>query len=56
MKKYLFCLTLLLCALPMWATAETTWVRAGKLVDVERGRVLNDQLVRIEGDREGPNR
>jgi imidazolonepropionase-like amidohydrolase len=45
------CLSLLLCALPLLAGAETTWVRAGKLVDVERGRVLNDQLVRIEGDR-----
>jgi imidazolonepropionase-like amidohydrolase len=31
--------------------AQATHVRAGKLIDVERGRVLNDQLIRIEGDR-----
>jgi imidazolonepropionase-like amidohydrolase len=44
-------LFLLLCALPLLAVAETTWVRAGKLVDVERGRVFNEQLIRIDGDR-----
>ena len=31
--------------------AEQWIVRAGKLVDVERGRVLDDQAIRIEGDR-----
>ncbi|MBL8270164.1 metal-dependent hydrolase family protein [Steroidobacter sp.] len=31
--------------------AETVWVRAGKLIDVERGRVLNDQVIRIDGER-----
>ena len=31
--------------------AEAVWVRAGKLIDVERGRVLGDQAIRIEGER-----
>jgi imidazolonepropionase-like amidohydrolase len=44
-----------LSSFPLLAAAQTTpqiiLVRAGKLVDVDRGRVLNDQLIRIEGDR-----
>ncbi|HVF16247.1 MAG TPA: amidohydrolase family protein [Steroidobacteraceae bacterium] len=45
------CLALfLLIAVPALATAQTL-VRAGKLIDVERGRVLTDQVIRIEGDR-----
>lgn len=43
------CLALLWIA-PVHA-AEQWIIRAGKLVDVERGRVLNDQAIRIEGDR-----
>jgi imidazolonepropionase-like amidohydrolase len=43
------CLALFLVA-PVHA-AEQWIVRAGKLIDVERGRVLNDQAIRIEGDR-----
>lgn len=31
--------------------AESVWVRAGKLVDVERGRVLSDQAIHIDGER-----
>lgn len=31
--------------------AEQWIVRAGKLIDVERGRVLNDQAIHIDGDR-----
>ncbi|HEY0684170.1 MAG TPA: amidohydrolase family protein [Steroidobacter sp.] len=31
--------------------AETLWVRAGKLIDVERGRVLENQAIRIDGER-----
>lgn len=31
--------------------AELVWVRAGKLIDVERGRVLSDQAIHIEGER-----
>ena len=43
-------------ALALWLTAtpalaETVLVRAGKLVDVVEGRVLLDQLVRIEDGR-----
>jgi imidazolonepropionase-like amidohydrolase len=33
------------------AVAETSYVRAGRLVDPERGRVLTDQLIRIEDGR-----
>lgn len=43
------CFVLLLVA-PVHA-AEQWIVRAGKLIDVERGRVLSDQAIRIEGDR-----
>jgi imidazolonepropionase-like amidohydrolase len=43
------CLVLFLVA-PVHA-AEQWIVRAGKLIDVERGRVLQDQAIRIEGDR-----
>ena len=42
-------LTLLLTSAS--AYAETVLVRAGRLVDVVEGRVLSDQLVRIEGGR-----
>ncbi|MEI9849653.1 MAG: amidohydrolase family protein [Sphingomonas sp.] len=40
---------LLLAAAP--AAAQVSYVRAGKLVDVLAGRVLTDQVVRIEGER-----
>lgn len=43
------CLALLFIA-PIHA-AEQWVVRAGKVIDVERGRVLEDQAIRIEGDR-----
>lgn len=33
------------------APAQISYVRAGKLVDVERGEVLTDRLVKIDGDR-----
>lgn len=33
------------------ATAQTSYVRAGRLVDVLAGRVLTDQLIRIDGER-----
>ncbi len=33
------------------AGAQTVYVRAGRVVDVERARVLNDQLIRIEDGR-----
>lgn len=31
--------------------ADHVWVHAGKLVDVERGRVLSEQAIHIEGER-----
>ena len=42
-----FVLSLLLAIVPMIARAETSYVRAGRLVDVEAGRVLADRLIRI---------
>lgn len=42
------CVCLLLAA-P--ASAQVSYVRAGKLIDVLAGRVLTDQLIRIEGER-----
>ncbi len=33
------------------ASAQTLYVRAGRLIDVERSRVLTDQMIRIENDR-----
>ena len=39
----------LAAAAPAWA--QRLYVRAGKLVDVEAGQVLTDQLIRIDGDR-----
>jgi imidazolonepropionase-like amidohydrolase len=48
-RATLICLALFLVA-PVHA-AEQWIVRAGKLIDVERGRVLNDQAIRIEGNR-----
>lgn len=46
-----FLLALLLVALVRPAEAQTLYVRAGSLVDVEHGLVLKDQLIRIEGER-----
>jgi imidazolonepropionase-like amidohydrolase len=43
------CLALFLVS-PVHA-AEQWIVRAGQVIDVERGRVLSDQAIRIEGDR-----
>ena len=42
---------LALAILPAPAAAETLLVRAGRLVDVDQGRVLRDQAVRIENGR-----
>ncbi|MDF7774945.1 amidohydrolase family protein [Sphingomonas sp. AOB5] len=44
-----FCVCLSL-AMPA-AAAEIRYVRAGKLIDVIAGRVLTDQLIRIDGER-----
>jgi imidazolonepropionase-like amidohydrolase len=42
---------LVLAAMATPAAAQVSYVRAGKLVDVLGGRVLTDQLVKIEGER-----
>jgi imidazolonepropionase-like amidohydrolase len=44
--------TLLSCsALAQSAAKETILIKAGRLIDVRSGRVLNDQAILIEGDR-----
>lgn len=43
-----FLLGTLICPV---SQADSVWVRAGKLIDVERGRVLMDQAIHIEGER-----
>lgn len=42
---------LALASVALPASAQVHYVRAGRLVDVLAGRVLSDQLIRIEGDR-----
>jgi imidazolonepropionase-like amidohydrolase len=49
--RALFSCALALCLSATLASAETVLVRAGRLVDVVAGRVLSDQLVRIEDGR-----
>lgn len=48
--RILISLLLALLTAPL-ASAETIWVRAGRLIDVVEGRVLSDQLIRIENGR-----
>ena len=43
--------SLCMCCLALSTQAETLLVRAGKLIDVERCRVVADQLVRIQNER-----
>ncbi len=49
MRRLFLGLIAMLAALP--AAAQVAYVRAGHLVDVVAGRVLDDQLIRIEGER-----
>ena len=44
-------LAAVLFGLSFTCAAEAVWVRAGKLIDVERGRVLDNQAIHIEGER-----
>lgn len=44
-------LATVLFGLSFVCAADAVWVRAGKLIDVERGRVLEDQAIHIEGER-----
>lgn len=48
--RFIILLLLTLLSAPL-AAAETNWVRAGRLIDVVEGRVLSDQLIRIEDGR-----
>ena len=41
----------LVALVPLCAQAQTSYVRAGKLIDTEAGKVLTNQLIRIEGER-----
>lgn len=51
MKLHVFCVAALATLLPAVAAAQVSYVRAGKLVDPQAGKVLTDQILRIEGER-----
>ncbi|WP_218196333.1 MULTISPECIES: hypothetical protein [unclassified Pseudomonas] len=44
-------LAVTLSSLALTAQANTVYIHAGRLVDVERGKVLTDQRIKVEGDR-----
>lgn len=50
-QLFIRCIAMLLALAPLPAFAQVSYVRAGQLVDVVAGRVLSDQLIRIDGDR-----
>jgi len=37
--------------IPAAASAQVSYVHAGKLIDPQAGKVLTDQLIRIEGEK-----
>jgi len=43
--------SLVLASSPAMAQSAPSYIHAGRLIDTEAGRVLTDQLIRIEGDR-----
>ena len=47
----LLCAAALVVLVPAAASAQVSYVRAGKLVDPQAGKVLTDQLLCIEGER-----
>jgi imidazolonepropionase-like amidohydrolase len=51
LARLVFSLAGLLVWLPQLAAAQAIAIRAGRLVDVERGEVRRDQLIVVEGDR-----
>ncbi|AZS20215.1 MULTISPECIES: amidohydrolase family protein [unclassified Caulobacter] len=51
MMSRLVCAAALAALVPAVASAQVTYVRAGKLIDPQAGKVLTDQMLRIEGDR-----
>ncbi|MCU1760832.1 amidohydrolase family protein [Pseudomonas sp. 14P_8.1_Bac3] len=44
-------LAVMLSSLALSAHADIVYIHAGRLVDVERGKVLTDQRIKIDGDR-----
>lgn len=49
MKRLLLALLISVVGQPLFA--QTTWIRAGGVVDVEAGSLLENQVIRIEGER-----
>lgn len=47
----LLCAAALVALTPAVASAQVSYVRAGKLIDPQAGKVLTDQVIRIEGER-----
>lgn len=47
----LLCAAALVALTPAVASAQVSYVRAGKLIDPQAGKVLTDQVIRIEGGR-----
>jgi imidazolonepropionase-like amidohydrolase len=51
MQKWLLCCFLIICSAGIRAqTKTTTVIKAGKLIDTENGKVLENQLILIEND------
>lgn len=44
-------LLLLFCSSPLFSLAQKTYLHCGKLIDVEKGRVLNEYTVIVEGNK-----
>lgn len=51
MKLKCIALAVTLSTLALSAQADTLYIHAGRLVDVERGKVLTDQRIKVDGDR-----
>ena len=47
----LLALTCALLLTSFAAAAQTTYIKAGRMIDVADGRVLNDRVIVVEGDR-----
>jgi imidazolonepropionase-like amidohydrolase len=47
----LFCAAAVVALTPAVASAQVSYVRVGKLIDPQAGKVLTDQVIRIEGER-----
>ncbi|WP_350598561.1 amidohydrolase family protein [Pseudomonas sp. 65/3-MNA-CIBAN-0223] len=51
MKLSSIALAVTLSSLSLSALADTVYIHAGRLVDVERGKVLTDQRIKVDGER-----